>query len=182
MNYQKSGKWWLPGKQEKQFYGELNFSITEGGTLLLSDAFDNLWDFPIKNEDFILVGNLTETEKDESKQSKEISVWVGLVTSSQQRITVSENSMKIVLRLKYIFLGVHIADKNIKFDKITISYSNLDDWISAIHDLNREELSDKTIYSSPIITVNDECRILLLRLSFIRKIQRQLLKTISYLL
>jgi hypothetical protein len=36
----KSGNWWLPGKQEKQFHGELNFSKTEGGTLLLSDTFD----------------------------------------------------------------------------------------------------------------------------------------------
>ena len=110
-NLSKSGKWWLPGKEEKQFYGELKFCQSEGGTLLLSDIMDKLYDFPVKNEDFILVGDLAEAEKDESKQYTKVSVWVGLVTSSQQRTTDSENSMKIVLRWKYIFLGVHVEVK-----------------------------------------------------------------------
>lgn len=74
------------------------------------------------------------------------------MTSSQE--TLSENSMKIVLRLKYIFLGVHVDD--IKFEKIAISYSNLGHWISAIHDLNPERINERTIYNSPITTVYDD--------------------------
>ena len=157
-DFSKLGKWWLPGREEKQFYGELNFSRTEGGTLVLSDTFDKLYDFP-KHEDFILLGDLTEEEKDEGKQSTKVSVWIGLVAYRQQRTTTSENSIKIMLMLKYILLGVHVEDKHIKFEKIAISYSNLDHWISAIHDLIPERLPDRTIYNSPIITVDDECRI-----------------------
>jgi hypothetical protein len=47
-------------KQEKQFHGELEFNQTEGGTLLLTDSFDNLWDFPLYNQDFLLLGDLTQ--------------------------------------------------------------------------------------------------------------------------
>jgi hypothetical protein len=54
---------------------------------------------------------------------------------------------------------VFFEDKNIKFEKIATSYSNLDHWISAIHDLNPERLPDRTIYTSPTITVNEKCKI-----------------------
>ena len=67
--------------------------------------------------------------------------------------------MKVVLRLKYIFLGVHIEDKDAEFQRIAISYSNLNDWISAIHDLKPERSQERTIYNSSVITVYDECMV-----------------------
>lgn len=63
----KSGNWWLPDRQEKQFYGELSFNQSDGGTLILSDTLDKLYDFPTRNEDFIILGNFTEELKNEVK-------------------------------------------------------------------------------------------------------------------
>jgi hypothetical protein len=154
-NLAKSGNWWIPCRQEKQFHGELNFNQTEGGTLLLSDTLDKLYDFPIRNEDFIMVGDLTEEGKDETTK---VSVLISLMTSHQEKNSPNENSIKIVLLLKYIFLGVHV-DKNIELEKIVVSYSNLNKWISVLHDLEVDRSQEERIYNSPAITVNDECRI-----------------------
>jgi len=153
----KSGNWWLPDRQEKQFYGELSFNQSDGGTLILSDTLDKLYDFPTRNEDFIILGNFTEELKNDTKSFTKVAAVISLMTSQQEKIGQIENSVKIVLRLKYIFLGIHIEDKNIKFEKIAVSYSNLDHWISAIHDLDAERLQDRTTYNSPVIAVNDEC-------------------------
>jgi hypothetical protein len=155
----KSGNWWLPGKQEKQFHGQIVFNQIEGGTLTLSDTLDKLYDFPTKKEDFIILGNLTEERNGETKSSTDVSALISLVTNFQEKISPTENSVKVVLRLKYIFLGVHIKDKDTEFQRIVISYSNLNDWISAIHDLKPDRSQERTIYSSPVITVNDECRV-----------------------
>ena len=162
----KSGHWWFPGKQEKQFHGELNFNPTEGGTLLLSDTLDKLYDFPTKNEDFILLGDLTEEGKDETSK---VSVLISLMTNHQEKTSKSENSVKLVLRLKYIFLGIHIENKNIEFEKIAISYSNLHKWISALHDLKVDRSQIERIYNSPVIVVNDECRIQIIAAPKVRK-------------
>jgi hypothetical protein len=107
----KSGNWWFPGKQEKQFHGELKFNQAEGGTLFLSDTLDKLSDFPTKNEDFILLGDLAENGKD--KTPTKVSVLISLMTNHQEKTGLSENSAKIVLRLKYVFLEVHIENKDI---------------------------------------------------------------------
>jgi hypothetical protein len=113
----KSGNWWLPGKQEKQFHGELNFSRTEGGTLLIFDSFDKLWDFPRDIQDFLLLGNLT----DENKTTK-VSVIISLIPNRQE----NGSSVTVILKPKYVFLGIHIEDKNhIEFDKVFLSFSNL---------------------------------------------------------
>jgi ApeA N-terminal domain 1 len=66
----KKGNWWLPDQKEKQFHGELNFNQTEGGTLILSDTLDKLYDFPTRNEEFIILGNLTEDTGNDSKPTK----------------------------------------------------------------------------------------------------------------
>lgn len=99
---------------------------------------------------------MTEERKDETTK---VSVLISLMTSRQEKNSPNESSVKIVLLLKYIFLGVHVEDKNIELEKIVVSYSNLNKWISALHDLEIDRSQEERIYNSPAITVNDECRI-----------------------
>lgn len=162
----KIGNWWLPGKQEKQFYGELSFNQSEGGTLLLLDTLDKLYDFPTRNEDFIIQSDLKNEAKDETTK---VSVLIRFMTNHQENNGLSGSSVKIVLLLKYIFLGVHVEDKNIELKKIVVSYSNLNKWISALHDLEVDSSQEERIYKSPVITVNDECRIQITSSPTVRK-------------
>ena len=147
-DFSSSGNWWLPRKQEKQIYGELNFSQTVGGTLFLSDAYEKLWDFPRDKQDFLLLGDLIAEGK-----STKVSVIISLITDHKTKSSPKKTTIDIVLKVKYIFLEVHVEDNNIEFEKIAVSYSNLNDWISAIHDLKLDKSQHELTYSSPAICV-----------------------------
>ena len=148
------GKWWFPGKQERQFYGELKFSQSEDDALLLSDTIDRLWDFPRDKQDFLLLGNLTDDNK-----TLNVSVIISLMTRYQEKIDSEGSNVTVNLKPRFVFLGIHIEDPNhIEFDKVFLNFSNIDHWISPIHDLIPEP-SNGRAYHSPWISIHQECRI-----------------------
>jgi hypothetical protein len=167
----ESGKWWIPGKDTKKFYGELEFNQEGGGTLVLSDIFDNLYDFPRNATDFILLGELNRKRNDGIEITK-ASLLVDYVSKYQESSDANQYYVKIVVRLKYIVLGINIEDKDLQFDKIVLAFSNVDSWISAEEDLERIGTAESIdyenkrkkiwkVFSSPEINVRDQGKIII---------------------
>ena len=101
-NFSKQGKWWFPGKPEKEFYGELKFNDIEGANLVLSDSLDTLSDFPHYDIEFILLGNLIE-DTAETSETK-VSVLVDHIDRREEKYYNNRYMINISLDLKYIFL------------------------------------------------------------------------------
>lgn len=168
--FSRSGKWWFPGKYENKFNGKLEYNESEGGFLFLSDNLEKLFNFPFREGNFILVGEVSENTN-EGVEYTRISVLVDYVLEHQERLSENRANVNITLQLKYIFIGIEINDMNIEFEKVSLSFSNLVNWISII-DLQN---SIKGVgFCSPEIIVNNKCRIQILADTIKKKVDSKL--------
>lgn len=154
----QKGKWWFPGKSENKFDGEIKFSQSGSGTLILIDTMDKLFNFPRDMNDFLLMGELEDDLQ--YAGSKKISVLISYVSNYREKYAMVYGTSRVYieLRVKYIFLGIHLQNKDIEFDRVILSFSNVDNWISPMDDLLKEPVSDQDEYKSRDILIDDLCK------------------------
>lgn len=158
------GKWWFPGNENNKFFGKLEYNHLRGGMLFLSDTFDKLFNFPRHNEDFVLIGEIIDKENSQANKIK-VSVLIANVKNVRQNINVEQNTVEVQSDVKYIFLGIHLKDDRLEFNKVSFSYSNLDNWLEpsdlpfSKHEQSIDEGQKRfqgwTVYSSPIIKLKE---------------------------
>lgn len=132
--FEYKGIWWLPDKPEKQISGTLRFSPKEGAILDLIGSFKDIEDMHKDKmlEPEIILGifsngkNITLHKCFETKSN--IS-FPGFSTSS--------------FYANVVFVGAHFQKKeDIKFKKLSIHYSLLDEWVN-ISGFDIQPFSDK---------------------------------------
>lgn len=129
MEFEYKGKFWLPEKPKNVIQGILRYNSNEGGELELYGSFlENNIPIPINldKEKQIILG-ITDN---------------GMVTLYKCFNNNSSFNLNVGTQATYyietIFIGCHFKNtEEIKFKQLTVSYTNLDDWIG-ITGLNRE--------------------------------------------
>lgn len=119
------GKWWLPDKQNIQFNGTLTFTHNEGGLLTLSAPVESFINANLlrDTENFLILGELLDGSK--------VALNVGFVLRSEEIHKTDYNFAKYVIRIKFIFFGIHFVNiEDIQFENILVKYSNIDKWVS----------------------------------------------------
>jgi len=107
--FEYEGEWWLPNKPKKQISGILRFTPNEGAILDLKNSFMDIIDIKKILYPEIILGI--------SSDKKNITLHKCLQTVS--------NSFA-----DEVFVGAHFQKKeDMKFKKLTIHYSNLDEWV-----------------------------------------------------
>lgn len=111
------GLWWFPGNPGKKFWGTLNYSPYDGAVLELMGDLENSLRSPPLILGMALNGKPITLYKcyERGKTGH----------SSDSTLTVSEYFINIV------FSGIHFEKvKDIEFIKISVHYSNLDEWLN----------------------------------------------------
>jgi len=117
--FEYAGIWWLPEKHELQVSGTLYFNYKEGARLSLIGSFVELQKLDALLSTKIILG-LTQDGKQITlyrchEKNRNINFF-GLINS--------EFSVDVV------FIGCHFEkEEDILFEKLSISYTNLDEWV-----------------------------------------------------
>jgi hypothetical protein len=130
--FEYKGIWWLPNKHKEQISGTLSFTPYEGAILDLIGSFKDIKDMNKMLEPKIILGissngkNITLHKCFETKSNLSVP---GLLTSS--------------FYANVVFVGTHFQkNDDIKFKKLSIHYSYLDDWVN-ISGFDLQHFSDK---------------------------------------
>lgn len=117
--FEYNGIWWLPENPEKQVSGTIYFDFKDGARLELIGSFAELKDLNAFLSPKIILG-LTQKGKYITlykcfEKNRDIS-FAGLINS--------------IFSVKLVFIGCHFEkEEDILFEKLSISYSNLDEWV-----------------------------------------------------
>lgn len=127
-SFEYDGEWWLPIEPARRIHGTLEYSPNEGAKLTLKSSTifgrsikDSLADFPSRNvmKHDIILGR--------SFDARDITLYKCLEVSSSTTGDLQTVTFKVIV----VFSGVHFSRvEDIKFDSISVSFSNLDQWSS----------------------------------------------------
>jgi len=118
-NAEYKGNWWLPDNIDKKMMGILRYSPNEGFELEVIGAFMELQDIFSKSQN-------PEIIQGTSSEGKIITLYKCYIS---RRTISSSESCTTKFKPANIFIGMHF-DKEIKFKKFIINYSNLDEWVN----------------------------------------------------
>ena len=145
--FEYEGIWWLPDKPEKQVPGTLRFTPNEGAILKLIGSFKDTKD-TLKPEIILGISN-----------GKKITLHKCFETKPNN-VSVSES---LSFYADEVFVGAHFQkSEDIKFRKLSIRYSYLDEWvdISGFNITDEKEIVIKYKEPEPIQTsIGEDCKI-----------------------
>lgn len=118
--FEYEGIWWLPDKPEEQISGTLRFTPEEGAILDLIGSFRDIKDIDKKLKPEIILGI--------SSNGKNITLYKCFETKS----TLSNRGfLTSSFYANLVFVGAHFERKeDIKFKKLSIHYSYLNEWVN----------------------------------------------------
>ena len=107
--FEYEGEWWLPNKPKKQISGILRFTPDEGAILDLKNSFMDIIDIKKILYPEIILG----------------------ISSDKKNITLHKCIQTVSNSFAdEVFVGAHFQKKeDMKFKKLSIHYSNLDEWV-----------------------------------------------------
>lgn len=118
--FEHKGIWWLPDKPKKRISGTLRFTHSEGAVLDLIGSLKDIQDMNKTLEPEIILGV--------SSNGKNISLHKCFETKSTLSFPGFQTSS---FYANVVFIGAHFQKKeDIKFKKISIHYSHLDEWVN----------------------------------------------------
>lgn len=130
--FEYKGVWWLPDKPEKRISGTLRFTHSEGAVLDLIGSLKDIQDMNKTLEPEIILGV--------SSNGKNISLHKCFETKSTLSFPGFQTSS---FYANVVFIGAHFQKKeDIKFKKISIHYSHLDEWVN-LSGFNIQHFFDK---------------------------------------
>ncbi|WP_039764939.1 HEPN domain-containing protein [Caldicellulosiruptor sp. F32] len=118
--FEYKGIWWLPNKPNKQVSGTLTFTPEKGAILELIGSFKDLKDMDKMLSPDIILGV--------SSSGKDITLYRCFETQSNLNLPSLSTSS---FYANIVFVGAHFQkNENIRFRKLSIYYSNLDEWVN----------------------------------------------------
>lgn len=120
------GIWWIPGCEHVKAAGTMEFQPGGKSVLNLIGSFSDLQSFGLENPKFDVINGLTVDGR---------IVTLYDCQRSLERISYP-GVMSEAYRVKIILLGYHFQSKeDVTFDRINVSFTNLDDWVgySGLH-------------------------------------------------
>jgi len=118
--FEYKGIWWLPDKPERQISGTLRFTPAEGANLELIGSFRSIEDINKIFAPGIILGESSNGKSITLNECTETDVSIsfpGFQTSS--------------FYANKIFVGGHFQkEEDIRFKKLSIRFSNLDEWVN----------------------------------------------------
>lgn len=118
-NLEYKGRWWLPDKPEKQVSGTLKFTPNEGAILDLIGSFRDAENNKMSEPEIIL-GISSDGKNVTLHKCFEIQSDVSFPGLSTSSFYANE-----------VFVGTHFQkSEDIKFRKLSIRYSYLDEWVN----------------------------------------------------
>jgi len=144
--FEYQGVWWLPETPEQQIPGTLKFTPNAGATLELIGSFKEIKNMEVVLQPEIVLGL--------SSDGKSITLQDCFETKSTTNIP----SMVQISSLfaNFVFTGVHFQKREyIKFNKLFIHYSNLDEWVNIsgfniVEDFSKKEVTINYKLPEPI--------------------------------
>jgi hypothetical protein len=133
-SFEEEGIWWLPENPDNYFSGILKFDPVKGAKLELTGSFDEdrVLGIPLETDDpnkSIILGVISRKEVTLHKCYEFYS------SSSSPGIQVSHFDVRTV------YLGHHFEkEEDIKFNSISVNYSNLNEWVGITGFKLRHEL------------------------------------------
>lgn len=146
--FEYSGMWWLPDKDKEQFPGTLRFDPNEGTVLDLKGSFQKIEDAYGAPDPEIILGHVSLGKS----VGKNVTLYKCRRIKSNSSY-LGQSASTSLFNIYDAFIGVHFKEKeDIRFRKLSIHYSYLDEWVN-IHGLNiQPSLDGKEIvikYSKP---------------------------------
>jgi len=135
--FEYRGIWWLPDNKGEAIAGKLHFDPNEGTVLDLAGSFQKMEDVNRAPDPEIILGSISAGKA----VGKNVTLYRCRRTKSDLS-SVGPSASTSSFNIYDAFIGVHFTEKeDIRFRKLSIHYSYLDEWVN-IHGLNIQRFLD----------------------------------------